>query len=63
MAGVQQQPAAGQATAANGSADGTSVDGVSADGVSLASGSSIQNIVASLTKGTAAELKAVDSGC
>jgi flagellar hook-length control protein FliK len=59
MAGVQQQPAAGQATAANGSADGTSLDGVSADGVSLARGSSIQNIVASLTKGTAAELKAV----
>jgi flagellar hook-length control protein FliK len=54
MAGVQQQPTAGQATAANSSADGASVDGVS-----LASGSSIQNIVASLTKGTAAELKAV----
>ena len=54
MAGVQQQPTAGQAPAANSSADGASVDGVS-----LASGSSIQNIVASLTKGTAAELKAV----
>jgi flagellar hook-length control protein FliK len=64
MAGVQQQPAAGQATAANtstdgASADGSSIDGSSIDGVTLASGSSIQNIVASLTKGTAAELKAV----
>jgi flagellar hook-length control protein FliK len=59
MAGVQQQPAAGQATAANSSTDGASADGSSIDGVSLASGSSIQNIVASLTKGTAAELKAV----
>jgi flagellar hook-length control protein FliK len=52
MAGVQQQPAAGQA-ATDGSADGASVDGVS-----LGSGSPIQNIVANLTKGTAAELKA-----
>ena len=59
MAGVQQQPAAGQATAANSSAEGDSVNGASVDGVSLASGSSLQNIVASLTKGTAAELKAV----
>ena len=61
MAGVQQQPAAGQATAAtaDSSTDGASVDGSSMDGVTLASGSSIQNIVASLTKGTAAELKAV----
>jgi flagellar hook-length control protein FliK len=59
MAGVQQQPTAGQATAANSSAAGDSVDGASVDGVSLASGSPIQNIVASLTKGTAAELKAV----
>lgn len=59
MAGVQQQPAAGQATAANSRADGDSVNGSSVDSVSLASGSSIQNIVASLTKGTAAELKAV----
>jgi flagellar hook-length control protein FliK len=58
MAGVQQQPAAGQATATNSSGDGASVNGASVDGVSLASGSSIQNIVASLTKGTAAELKA-----
>lgn len=58
MAGVQQQPAAGQATTANSSADGDSVNGASIDGVSLASGTSVQNIVASLTKGTAAELKA-----
>jgi flagellar hook-length control protein FliK len=57
MAGVQQQPATGQAATA-GSADGASVDGGSFDGVSLDSGSSVQNIVANLTKGTAAELKA-----
>ncbi len=49
-----QQPNAAQSTGTEGSADGASVDGVS-----LASGSSIQNIVASLTTGTAAELKAV----
>jgi flagellar hook-length control protein FliK len=53
MAGVHQQPAAGHATAADSSPDDASVDSVS-----LASGSSIQNIVASLTKGTATELKA-----
>jgi flagellar hook-length control protein FliK len=53
MAGVQQQPAAAQPTTADSSTDGASVDGVP-----LASGSPIQNIVASLTKGTAAELKA-----
>lgn len=50
--GQQQQPAAGQATA-EGSSDGTSVDGVS-----LGSGTSIESIVANLTKGTGAELKA-----
>ena len=59
MAGVQQQqPAAGQPTPADSTTDSTT-DGASVDGVSLASGSSIQNIVASLTKGTAVELKAV----
>jgi flagellar hook-length control protein FliK len=58
LSGAQQQPAAGRATAADSSTDGASADGSSIDGVTLASGSSLQNIVASLTKGSAAELKA-----
>jgi flagellar hook-length control protein FliK len=54
MAGNQQQPNAAPASATDGSPDGTAVDGVS-----LGSGSSTANIVATLTKGIAAELKAI----
>ena len=57
MAGVHSSPPRGRRLAST-ATDSASADGSSIDGVSLASGSSIQNIVASLTKGTAAGLKA-----